>query len=96
MALTDGSERQRVFVNENLLDGGIVLMLFGLLLLAVGSVLSGSAFWYAARQWLRSQEKAPSELVRLVLGQAGAAATAASKAASEAGVKAWNEASSAP
>lgn len=81
----------RIQLNTNLLDGGIALAIVGLFLLAVGTVLGSSAFWYAARRWLHSLEKAPSETFKTVLGQLGGAASAGAKAASEAGAKAWNE-----
>jgi hypothetical protein len=86
-----GNNKNRVQVNENLLNGGIALAIVGLFLLAAGTVLGGSAFWYAGRRWLRGLEKAPSEAVKVMLGQLGNAASAGAKAASEAGAKAWKD-----
>lgn len=91
--MVNGSNQNRVQVNENLLDGGIALAIVGLFLLALGTVLGGSAFWYAGRRWVRTLEKTPSETVKVMLGQLGNAASAGVKAASEAGSKAWNEGS---
>jgi hypothetical protein len=85
----------RVQVNENLLDGGIALAIVGAFLLAVGTLLGGSAFWYAGRRWVRTLDKAPSETVKVILGQLGNAASAGVKAASDAGSKAWSEGSAA-
>jgi uncharacterized protein YneF (UPF0154 family) len=90
-----GNNQNRVQVNENLLDGGIALAIVGLFLIAAGTLLGGSAFWYAGRRWLRTLEKAPSETVKVMLGQLGNAASAGVKAASEAGSQAWNEGSAA-
>ena len=87
------SNQNRVQVNENLLDGGIALAIVGLFLLAVGTLLGGSAFWYAGRRWVRGLEKAPSETVKVVLGQLGNAASAGVKAATDASSKAWSEGS---
>jgi hypothetical protein len=91
--MTPDDTQDRIQVNENLLDGGIALAIVGLFLFAVGTILGGSAFWYAGRRWVRTQEKPPSEMLKAVLGQLGNAASAGAKAASEAGAKAWNEGS---
>jgi hypothetical protein len=93
--VTTGNYQDRIQVNTNLLDGGIALAIVGLFLLAIGTVLGGSAFWYAGRRWLRTQEQAPSETIKTILGQLGNAASAGAKAASEAGAKAWNDGSAA-
>jgi uncharacterized protein YneF (UPF0154 family) len=90
-----GNNQNRVQVNENLLDGGIALAIVGSFLLVLGTLLGGSAFWYAGRRWVRTLDKAPSETVKVMLGQLGNAASAGAKAASEAGTKAWNQGSAA-
>jgi hypothetical protein len=88
-----GSNQNRVQINENLLDGGTVLAIVGLFLLAFDTLLGGSAFWYAGRRWVRAREHAPSDTVNVILGQLGSAASAGVKAASGAGPRAWNEGS---
>jgi uncharacterized protein YneF (UPF0154 family) len=82
---------ERVQVNATLLDGGIAIAILGMFLVVIGALLGGSAFWYAGRRWMRTLDRAPSETVKLLLGQLGNAASAGAKAASEAGSKAWNE-----
>ncbi|HXN60333.1 MAG TPA: hypothetical protein VN886_07745 [Acidimicrobiales bacterium] len=91
----DTSSPNRIQVNESLLDGGIAVAIVGLFLLAIGTVLGGSAFWYAGRRWARTLDKAPSETVKVLLGQRGNAASAGVRAASDAGSKAWSEGSAA-
>jgi hypothetical protein len=91
--MTPDDIQGRIQVDKNPLDGGIALAIVGLGLFAVGTILGGSAFWYAGRRWVRTQEKAPSEMLKAVLAQFANAASAGAKAASEAGSKAWNEGS---
>jgi hypothetical protein len=69
--------------------------LWGLTLLAIGTVLGGSAFWYTVRRWVRGLDKAPSETAKGLLGQIGNTASAGVKAASDAGSKAGSEGSAA-
>ncbi len=94
--MVTGNNQRRVQVNENLLDGGIALAIVGLFLLAVGTVLGASAFWFAGRRWLRTLDQAPSATIKVTLAQLRNAASAGAKAASEAGAKAWNEGTAAP
>jgi hypothetical protein len=62
-----------------LVTGGALIAAGGVLALA-GFVIGGAHLFAAARQWIKEMEVPPSELAKLKLAQARAAATAGADA----------------
>jgi hypothetical protein len=76
----NGLAKGRVQVNRGMLLAGVISVSFGCLLVALGSLLGGTAFLTAARQWMRQLDRPPQQTARLRYHQLRDATTAGARA----------------
>lgn len=76
----DVASDKEVQLNRGFLVGGAVLIGVGALLSFAGTLLGAFAILSATRQWVRQLEQPPSEIAKLKLQQARAAASAGAAA----------------